>query len=68
MNKAWHVIRHSGRTGYPPRIAFTGTMDRATSFFDRTRAELKQGSVLLMDHAGGVQDYHWARKVKRNGR
>lgn len=57
--------RHSGRTSDPPRQRFTGPEARARSVFNRIAADLKQGSVLLMDHRGGIQGYRWAPKELR---
>lgn len=57
--KTWTVIRHSGRTGYPARVAFAGDEPRAQSFYEKEASKLRQGSILLMDHAGGVQAYRW---------
>ena len=60
--KTWTVVRHAGRTGHPARVAFAGDEKRARSFYAKRSSELKQGSILLIDHAGGVQAYLWGTR------
>lgn len=63
MTKTWTVLRHSGRHDDPPRIRFTGPELRATNVFNRIAADLRQGSVILIDHKGGLQAYKWAPRT-----
>ena len=59
INKPWTVIRHSGRGKLPPRIAYRGQEENARVYFNKIRSKLKIGSVLLIDHAGGLQAFEW---------
>ena len=57
--KAWTVIRHSGRGQSQARIAYSGTESGARKSYERQSEAIKRGSVLLLDHAGGLQAFKW---------